>query len=87
MSERTESGHVPDLAVAGVVVVGVEPALVEELAASRAQVVVGAAAVDRDHERGNQDARGEALTPPLAARRAACEPTGTPFGWRSASRA
>src|SRR5216683_2146385 len=47
MAEAREAGHVPDLAIAGVVVVRVELACVEEPGAGRAAIVVLAAAMHR----------------------------------------
>src|SRR5438034_6467907 len=68
--------HVPDLAVVGVVVVRVEPSVVQELAAAGAAVVVLTPAVRPHDEAVEPRVRIEALAPPVAARRAAHESRG-----------
>ena len=53
MAEAREAGHVPDLAIARVVVVRIELACVEEPAARRAAIVILAAAMHR-HDLANE---------------------------------
>src|SRR5881396_1844614 len=69
-------GHVPDLAVVGVVVVRVEPSVVQEFAAAGAAVAVLAPAVRPHDEAVEPRVRIEALAPPVVTRRAAHESRG-----------
>src|SRR5713101_5003659 len=73
MAEAREAGHVPDLAIASVVVVRVELACVEEPAARRAAIVVLAAAVHRHDLADEGRGRVETAPAPLSARGAALE--------------
>src|SRR6266446_1344132 len=73
MAEAREAGHVPDLAIAGVVVVRVELAFVEEPLAGRAAIVVLAGTVHRHDLADELWGRVEAAPAPLPTRRAALE--------------
>src|SRR5258708_16484705 len=73
MAEGGEAGQVPDVAIGGVVVVGVELAFVEEPAARRAAIVVLAAAMHRHDLADEGRGRVETAPAPLSARRAALE--------------
>jgi len=71
--EAGKAGDVPDLAIAGIVVVRVELAFVEEPAARRAAIVVLAAAVHRHDLADEGRGRVETAPVPLPTRRAALE--------------
>src|SRR5262245_11905803 len=76
MVERRESRIVPDLSIGLVVLVRVELALMQQLAARGTPVVVGAAAVHVHHLARELDAAIEATPLPLTAPAAAVEPAG-----------
>src|SRR5229473_4743400 len=73
VAEGAEAGHVPDLAIAGVVVVRVELTFVEEPAARRAAIVILAATVHRHDLADEGRGRVETEPAPLSARGAALE--------------
>ena len=73
MAEAREAGHVPDLAIARVVVVRIELACVEEPAARRAAIVVLASAVHRHDLADEGGGRVETAPAPLSARGTALE--------------
>src|ERR1700730_17972882 len=73
MAEPGEAGHVPDLAIAGVVVVRIELAFIEELDARRAAIVVLAAAMHRHDLADEGRGRVKTAPAPLSAHRAALE--------------
>jgi len=76
MAEAREARRMPDLAIDLVVRVRVELALVQEVAARGAPVVIGTAAMHVHHLTRERGARIEAPAAPLATARAADEPAG-----------
>ena len=73
MAEAREAEHVPDLAIASVVVVRTELARVEGLAARRAAIVVLAAAMRRHDLADEGGGRVQTAPAPLSARGAVLE--------------
>ena len=73
MIKPREARHVPDLSVGGIVVVGVELSLREQVAARGAAVIVLAAAVHRHDLAEAVRGRVKTASTPLAARHAALE--------------